>query len=675
MQNPKAAETVIEKREITLEKGEKLVFSKDTIAVFDKEKRVDNQFIAQAKTTLCEYYMSKRDDRHPNRVDSTNKDVIDTFINNTYEKYKSGLGDAFGMAPAIFTDEPSVITALLPENAFEVFLEEYGYDVRDYIYCIYDPSMAKSRRECQARIDYGRLLGKLFYENYCKNLQNWCAKNSKLFAGHLDLDHLPDGAAHQCYFSHLHALSCFDIPGVDVIWHQISMPKEGNLPVSEGAPFFPRLASSAAHISGKNLALTESFAVYGEGVTPDEFRYVLNYQAMRGINVFNIMLSATGLTQMLSLIERPVFSPKKPGFYDLKHINTYFARLSYLLRLGEAQIDTALYIPCADFWANEKISQKASESYISSGNMLENNNIEFDIIDDYAVLEASATHEGLKIGNMCYRRVVVPDCEFMPKDVKQKLAPYIISLDDVQAAKKSHLRIMKRVLPSSKLYFIFNEGEELAEEILDIKADNLYRLNLLSGEITKAQNASVSLSSGDMAVFYETSEKLETVSEKIVDCTAVEGFKAVCSKQFVITEDGISMEEIPTKDAVDKDFSGEITYTASYELPNSPNPSDRYKIVLTDTSLSARICIDSKCVATLGMTPMEAIIYGADLKKQGVIEVTVANTAANEIIRKNDMIMSLPPEVRGPYHAKSIEWEKDAPCLKFGSLKILKLAQ
>ena len=34
----------------------------------------------------------------------------------------------------------------------------------------------------------------------------------------------------------------------------------------------------------------DQLGVYGDGVTPDEFKYVLNYQAIRGINIFNIMV-------------------------------------------------------------------------------------------------------------------------------------------------------------------------------------------------------------------------------------------------------------------------------------------------------------------------------------------------------------------------------------------------
>jgi len=674
-QNPKARETVISKRIVSLKENDVYAVSSGTIASFIDKTRVADGYVSNTNIEISEYYTEKASSSHPNsvnRIDSTNKDVIDTFIDNTYEKYKDALGDTFNKATAIFTDEPSVIPKIIPENFFEEFYNKYGYDAKDYIYCIEDSSLAQTHEEYMARIHYGRLVGEFFHTNYCKKLGDWCRDNGKLFAGHLDLDHIPDGGATQGYFSHLHALSEFDIPGIDVIWHQIRIPEENIPTVPEGAPFFPRLASSAAHQKGNNLALTESFAVYSDAVTPDEFQYILNYQAIRGINVFNIMLAASGYSKTSSLVERPVFSSRKPGFYNLEHLNTYFKRLSYLLKLGKPQIDTALYIPCADFWSNEEKSKKASESYIKEGNLLENKNIEFDIIDDYAISDAEATDGGLKIGTMIYSKIVVPKCEFMPDEIRNKISPYIFNNED--SNKTTNIRTMKRKTQSGILYFIYNEGQN--EELYRIEASMdtpLYKLDIASGEIFKVTNYDITFKCGDMAVFYSTDNELKVSSQEVEYSTEIKDFKIINTNRFVITPDGISMEQVSDSNVKDKEFSGEVTYKANYQLPNIPQADERYKITLENTSASARIAINGKQVATVGITPMEAIIKGSDLKQDGIIEITVANTSGNEIVAKKDYFASLPKEIVGPYHAKSIIFEQFAPQIKFGTVKISKL--
>ena len=673
-ENPKAIETVIGQRDINLMPNDKYAPADDVIATFCDKERVYGGYTNSKDIILTEYYTKLEKEIYPARfncVDSTNKSVIDTFINNTYEAYKKNLGDTFDGVSAIFTDEPQVLTAFVPENLFEKFYEKYGYDIKDYIYCIYDKKLAITREEQLARVHYGMLIGDLFYENFCKNIAEWCSENNIMFTGHLNIDHRPEGGAVLGYFSLLRGLKEFHIPGIDLIWQQVQIPKDGKPIVEEGAPFFPRLASSATHQNGGNLAVSESFAVYGDGLTPDEFRYALNYQAVRGINVFNAMITTAGDKKMQALVQRPVFTSAKPGFYNMNHINTYYKRLSYLLRLGEPQIDTALYIPCADFWANEEKSKKASESYIKKGVMLENSNVEFDIIDDYAILSASISDDGLRVGDMLYKNIVVPECEFMPDEVIERIKPFIKEYECVE--EKSNIRIMKRKLPSGMLYFIFNEG--INKENVKIDAvDKLYRLNAVSSEITKTKN-DIEVVSGDIAIIYETDCELDTVSDEVEYSVDLKEFTTVKMKKFTITLEGICMEEFSEPVEVTDEFSGEITYQTEYELPEEPKQSDRYKLLLENTVLSARISIDGKQVATVGMTPMEAVVTGENFNKKGVIEVTVANTAANEIVAKKELIDMHPYTVIGPahWHERSLQFEKDAPIIRFGNAKICKL--
>lgn len=674
VENPKAIETVICQRNINLKADEKYAPMDDVIATFVDKERICGGYVSDKDIVLTEYYSKIENEIYPARfncVDSTNKSVIDTFINNTYEAYKKNLGDSFDYVSAIFTDEPQVLTAFVPENLFEQFYEKYGYDLKDYIYCIYDKKLTITKEEQLARVHYGMLIGDLFYANFCKNIGEWCSENNIMFSGHLNIDHRPEGGAVLGYFSLLRGLKEFHIPGVDLIWHQVQIPKDNQPVCEEGAPFFPRIASSAVHQNGGNLAVTESFAVYGDGMTPDEARYILNYQAIRGINVFNPMILTAGDKRMQALVQRPVFTSAKPGFYNMNHFNEYYKRLSYLLRLGKPQIETALYLPCADFWANDEISKKASDGYIKKGVILENNNIEFDIIDDYAILDAKTCNDGLMVGNMLYKNIVVPDCEFMPDEVLEKIKPFI---KEYEMEEKSNIRIMKRKLPSGMLYFIFNESAET--EIVSIDAaSELYRLNAVNGEITRTENSNIEIVCGDIAVIYETDRELETVSNETEYCIDLQEFEVVKVKKFTITLDGISMEEFSENIEITDEFSGEITYRTQYELSENPKPSERYKIVLENTSASARIAIDGKQVATVGMTPMEAVVKGENFNKTGVIEITVANTAANEIVAKKELIKMHPSTVIGPihWHERSLEFEKNAPSIKIGNVKIYKL--
>jgi len=670
-QNPKAIETVLLSRDVELKKGENYTLAEDAIAVFDGNKRLADSFVAPADMTVIECYAGRPAEINSTRVDDSNWDVVRTFINNTYEAHYRNLGEMFGEdITLMFTDEPCVLRNVIPENFFSVFEEKYGYDVKDYLACLINPDLAVTKEQCQARIDYGKLLGELFYENFCKQLSGWCEDHRIKFGGHLNLEHRPNGGVVSAHFSHLHALRAFGVPGVDVIWDQIRYPKDGRSPLTDGSmPFFPKVAPSAAYQSGHNLALTESLGVHGEAMTHDVMRYVLNYQAIRGINVFNILMLPIDTSRLLALSERPVFTPEKPGFYNLKNFNTYYARLSYLLRLGVPMRDTALYYPASDYWANNAYSEAATKTYTDAGHDLEVKNIPFDLIDDYSILDAEDTGDGLKLGNGLYKHIVVPDCKFMPEAVAEKIRPYI-GVGASLLENEPNLRVMASKIENGTLWFVFNEGEPTVKKALNINAKKLYRLDLQSGMILKAEKAEVELFCGDIAVFLETEEDIPTQSLEMEYKVEVTGFELVKARKCTLDHSGIFMHDIEISQIPEKDFSGELTYRASYSIP-AGDAENLYCLTLEDTAVTAEIRIDGKKIADVGMTPMYAMVQG--LPQSGIMEITVANTSANEIVAKQDVINEFPKAEIGPYNKISLPFEENAPEIRFGKVTIEKV--
>ena len=53
-----------------------------------------------------------------------------------------------------------------------------------------------------------------------------------------------------------------DVPGVDAIWRQLFPGRPAN--------YFPRYAASAAHQNGGRFALSESFGIFGDSLSPSE---------------------------------------------------------------------------------------------------------------------------------------------------------------------------------------------------------------------------------------------------------------------------------------------------------------------------------------------------------------------------------------------------------------------
>ena len=678
-ENPNAKMKVLDRRAITLEGGEKFQPENNFIALFDGKSRLPDDYVASDRITLTAYYV-KEIIENGNRVDYTNGTVTETFIKNTYEKYKERLGDLFGKdLPIIFTDEPGLYRNSLADNEFALFEAEFGYDLRDYVYVIENGgSLAVTEDEIRARIDHGILLGKLFCENTFKKLHDWCEESSIYFSGHLDIDNRPFGGMEKGVFSMLDALRNFHVPGIDVIWEQIRYPHSGRAPVDDetlGFGFFPRLAPSAARQTGRNVTVTESLGIYGDGLTHDEIRFVINYQMIRGINAINFAPISIGKSRLSCILSRPNFRPEKPGFFNMRELHEYFARLSYLARLGYAEGDTAIYMPCRDYCADPKSCDAATDSFKSLGTELEERNVAFDIIDDAGILAAEDTGNGLKIGNAVYRNIAMPECSYMPESVRKKIEKYIGCGEPTYLPENKNLRFMTRKLYNSRLWFVFNEGIECASEAFDVSENYtyVYRIDCRMGEIYSYHGEAVDIPCGEILVLLATDERLDSVSDAVEYSVNACEFSPIAHKRFVIEYDGIKNEWGDGSIIPGESFSGEITYKGRYTLPEEPKSDERYRVRLDGFSASACVKL-GECEIPLGLSPMYSTLSGKHLTRDGVIEVTVANTALNEIYAKMDTINLHPKAEIGPYAHKMEEFEKRRAPLNFGRVTIEKLS-
>ena len=677
MEYPDAPVKFLARREITLKAGEGYTPCEEFIALFDKKTRLSCDFVAEKDVTLTEYYVG-HDGPNPYFIDFTDPKVTETFIGNTYEGYKKIVGDLFGhTVPLFFTDEPGLASSryTLPKTIFEDFKRIYGYDLTDYLYVI-PGVLCDTEREHQVRIDYYKYVGELFYRNTFFKLSEWCEKNGIYYSGHLMADNYPD-ACRNGYASILDVLRLMHVPGIDVIWEQIRYPYGGRQPVDEAEtqrmPFFTRYATSAARQMGRNLALTETYSIYGDGISPDEMRYTSNYQAVRGINVFNFLTLPYGKTRCAPLMMRPAFCPEKPGFKSLAHINAYYARLAYLLRLGYAEGDTALYHPTTDYMAGNDVSDAAVESFRALGCELEEKNIPFDIIDDKGILEAIDWDGGLKLGDAVYRHIAVPANKYMPEAVKTRIAPFLGAGSPTYNFSSKMLRVLTRKLDTGRLWFIFNEGEPTVTEKLDIaEGRNLYRIDLCDGRIYDAGECELTLECGDIAVYLSTSESYEVSPDKVDFSVEAGELSSVSYKRFLINYDKIYNEYGEGAPEVGEDFSGEITFKAGYELPSAPVAGESYRITLDGFGVTAVVRLGEK-EYPLGMSPMSFVADGGELRRHGEITVTVANTAANEIIAKLDVINSHPKAEVGVYVEKTVPFEKRRHPLRTGKIRIEKL--
>lgn len=218
--------------------------------------------------------------------DLMNPAATQCFIRLTHERYKAAVGNEFGRTVrGMFTDEARLLgrvgTSQVPWTPrFPAEFEaDHGYCLDPVKAHLFQTATPDSIERGTQR-DYLATMGRLIAENYYAPIQQWCAANALLFEGHHSGE--DDFARHGQYFGdYLRQARHYDIPGVDTIWRQVHPGKPGGN--------FVQLASSAAWRRGSRVALSESFGVYGPGLTLDQMRWTTAFQAVRGISKTGVM--------------------------------------------------------------------------------------------------------------------------------------------------------------------------------------------------------------------------------------------------------------------------------------------------------------------------------------------------------------------------------------------------
>ena len=256
--------------------------------------------------------------------DLLNPKMTQTFIHMVHDEYKRVIANEFGTTVTIvFTDEPCIKKFPWTDGFAGDFRVKKGYDILDFLPFIYE---GKEPNERQVRIDYYNWWSNRFADAYFGEIQNWCHSNHLLSGGHLDNEDETLGAVKYGYGHVLRQFRKMDVPGVDVIWRQIWPGKKNH--------HFPKFASTVAHQEGTRWALSESFAVYGSGLTPAQMKWVINYQLVRGINLFTLVGYPYSTKDWFIGGERPSMGVEYPLWNALKQFHTYIGRLSYLLTCG-----------------------------------------------------------------------------------------------------------------------------------------------------------------------------------------------------------------------------------------------------------------------------------------------------------------------------------------------------
>jgi len=339
--------------------------------------------------------------------------VIDHFSDKALKNYLSRFDRAFvggdvGSLRAYFNDSYEVDDASGESNWTDDFFEEFrirrGYDLREHLPALFgDGSPEKNSRII---CDYRETISDLLLERFTVLWRQWAESKGAT-------------TRNQAHDSPANILDLYAASGI---------------PETEGSDRLGfKLASSAAHVTGKLLASSESATWLGEHfcVSLGDVKPVLDRFFLGGINhifyhgtVFSPPDEAWPGWIFYASVH---FGPTNSFWKDFSALNMYVTRCQSFLQSGRPDNDVLVYLPIYDQWSRagrsllQHFSESASYAARSEGLALLDAGYTFDYISDRQIANLKFADNSLQTGGVSYRAIVIPETQLIPLDTFGKL--------------------------------------------------------------------------------------------------------------------------------------------------------------------------------------------------------------------------------------------------------------
>ena len=607
------------------------------------------------------------------KPDVYNADAARFFTEITHRAYAGALGDEAADIDVMFTDETAGDENTVSPELMRAFEEKYGYPLSVHFDALLDPDNADADGR-QARRDYYDLLGERFIRTM-EILRQASNENGWLLAGHLDRDHTADANVKKGYGNMLAALKSLDIPGVDAIGGQIL--SSGNRMDGEALPFFPRFASSAAVQKGSPLALSESFAVYGNALSGDEIRFVLNDQLVRGVDLFNFMIMPCTLEGPYAYGERPYFHPDIPGFFALDGLLKTLERECLFMGTGVAAAQTALWYPHADIITCGETGRRAIAAFRAAGAALEAAGEDFDLIDADTVLAAELKNGRLVSGGAAYSRIVIPEGVSVPAAAAEKIAGTSgTARRYVETAEKAFLHRAVRDKNGDLHICIFNGSWETKTAAVRISSGApVYLCDPASGEMRRfASGDGITLCYGECALLLCSRAEIRCAPElRPRQTLPLDLLSAEKTAEYVLTKNGGTLRKAGGAITASADgcefpegFCGEAEFSYSFRSDGKAP----CRLSLGALRYFAEVFVNGRRAGSLCAAPYALTIPPSCLREgENKLTLKIANLAATAYAQ-TDAAEFFEKKYIGPYHAPALESERKMTGGGFSGLKI-----
>lgn len=350
-------------------------------------------------------------------IDIMDKEAVRRFIDLSYERYKEVVGDKFDKSvPAIFTDEPHISNGMrllsaptdtgCPEYGWSRFFEEefekrYGEDILDKLPLLIWNT--KDRSDAIVKYRYFDLCGRLFYENFSKQIGEWCNQNGIAFTGHMLNEPDLRGQTYSCGET-MRQYEAFDLPGIDMLcnWREYTTAKQ---------------TQSAVHQYGKEGMMSELYGVTNWDFDFRGHKFQGDWQAALGVTVRVPHLAWVSMAGEAKRDYPAAIGYQSPWYKEYPLIENHFARLNTALTRGKPLVNIGVIHPVEGYWTSVgptsqmgAVRDAQERNFHTLASMMLSLHLDYDYICESALPALRDPADPKKVGRMRYEAILVPAC-------------------------------------------------------------------------------------------------------------------------------------------------------------------------------------------------------------------------------------------------------------------------
>ena len=375
---------------------------KSILGIYDREFH----FVGTCKEEISgiseeDFFYVVWEESNPYYVDVLNPVVIEKFLELTHEQYAQRFPEELGKRiPGFFTDEPQFAKLKIPYSYLlpDEFRREHGYPLVDIL-----PSLFFETPDAgKYRYDFWKTISRLYTHGFMRTVYQWCQEHHCKLTGHVMRE---DSILMQMQATAgvMPSYEYMDIPGIDWLRRRIS------------SPLTPKQAGSVAEQLGKKAVISEMFAMTGWDCSPEELKWIAQWQYVNGVNRMCQHLESYSIRGIRKRDFPPSLFYQQTWWEEYKSFNDYFARLGMLLTWGQVETEVLVLHPMRSGWM--LYDGKDDGPIVEFGDKFENLSQEladFHVDHHYGdegLIEKYGKVQGRKffVGECGYRAVVIPD--------------------------------------------------------------------------------------------------------------------------------------------------------------------------------------------------------------------------------------------------------------------------